>query len=169
MMINSGQGLGFRGLNSLDLALLEKWYSMTDYFGYATGFKDFAEIRQRILKPSESNIIISMIESGAERKTIGFVYGEVKMKESQIILWIYTLIIEPDYQRRGFGTLAVNKLLQWAHHKYGALTCVVSVSERNPKGLSFWGKVGFSRSSGLEGSLSHIGPSGIAILQRMIR
>jgi RimJ/RimL family protein N-acetyltransferase len=164
-MITNKQGLSFRGLMPADIALLEKWYSMTDCFGYATGFKNFAEIRQRLIAPSRGHILISMIDT-EDGKTIGFVYGEIKAAESKKVLWIYTLIIEPAHQNRGYGTQAVNILLQWARAKYGPLTCVVSVSEKNPRGLAFWEKTGFVRSLGLEGSLSQIGSSGVAILQK---
>lgn len=167
-MITNEKGLSFRGLMPMDIALLEKWYSMTDCFGYATGFKNFAEIKQRLLEPSRGEILISMIELGASGKTIGFVYGEVKTADSKKVLWIYTLIVEPAFQNKGYGTRAVNTLLHWARAKYGSITCVVTVSEKNPRGLSFWRKTGFTRSMGLEGSLSQIGSSGVAILKKKI-
>lgn len=167
-MVTNKQGLNFRGLIPMDIALLEKWYSMTDCFGYATGFKNFAEIKQRLLEPSCGDFITAMIDLEDLQKTVGFIHGELKTTELQKVLWIYTLIIEPAYQSKGYGTQAVNTLLQWAREKYGSLTCVVSVSEKNPRGLSFWMKTGFIRSSGLECFLSQFGSSGVAILHKKI-
>lgn len=160
---------GFRGLTQNDLPLLEKWYGMTDDFGYATGFKGFSDIRLRLMEPNKSNRLASMISIGPDNRTIGFVYGEMKTVEMKNVFWIHILIIEPAYQSRGYGTRAVNKLLQYVHKHYGPITCIAAVSRKNVQGLSFWEKAGFSHSIGLEESLHQFGPSDVAILKKVIK
>lgn len=169
MLTNNDKRLKFRGLSAYDLAILEKWYSNTDCFGYATGFKSFTDIRQRILEPLKSDVIVLMIEISEmeeNSKPIGFIYGEIKQIDAKKVLWIYTIIIEPYYQQKGYGTLAINRLLQWSHIKIHTNSCFVTVSEQNWRGLSFFEKAGFVRSSELEDTLNQRGTSGVAILKR---
>ncbi|MCX7774382.1 MAG: GNAT family N-acetyltransferase [Clostridia bacterium] len=169
MGLYNGYDLGFRGLDVKDFATLEKWYRMTDHFGYATGFKDFSEIRQRLLKSSSPQDLISMIDIGQGNDAVGFVYGEVKTVETKTVLWIYIIIIDPVFQRKGLGSQAIKQLLQFARQKYGPLTCIVAVSERNIKGLMFWERMGFTRSQGMEESLSQNGTAHVAIMKRVMK
>lgn len=169
MGIDSGYRLGFRTLAQKDLVLLERWYGMTDSFGYATGFKNFTEIRQILLEPIKPNRFISMLDIGEDKRTIGFIYGEIKIIETKSVLWIYTLIIEPSIQHKGVGTCAINKFLQFIKIKYGPLTCFVSVLDKNTQGLSFWENAGFSHSSVMEEPLNQIKSSRVAILKRNIK
>lgn len=168
MGIKSTNGIVFRGLVQKDIALLEKWYGMKDQFGYATGFKNFLEIKQKLLEPIKPDALISMIDIAEDNKTIGFIYGEFKKTGSKTILWIHILIVEPAYQRRGLGTSAVNKLLQDVKLYHRPLTCIAAVSEKNIPGLSFWSKVGFTRSESMEESLYQLGTSNVAIFQKAI-
>lgn len=167
MGIDNGFKLRFRRIFPEDIAILEKWYGMTNYFGYATGFKRFSEINQ-IFDSNMQNKLVLMIETGEDKKTIGFIYGELKF-EAKVILWINILIIEPAYQHKGLGTCAVNKLLNFAKIQYGPFDCYVSVSDKNIQGLSFWQKVGFSHSDRMETSLNQNRSSHVAILERKIK
>ncbi len=155
------RSLFFRELKQKDIALLEKWYKMTDCFGYATGFKSFSAIK-KILKNDISDKFAWMIE--AEEETIGFIFAEIFNLENKPVLWIYILIIEHNHQHRGYGSSAVKKLINEVKLKYGSMTCIASVSEKNEQGLSFWKKVGFRRSPALERALSH--KKNVAIFQK---
>ena len=161
-------GINFRDITQKDHKLLEKWYGLTQYFGYATGFKDFSEILRIISQPDRPDRIIRLIGTEKNGRTIGFIYAEVKSREPKPILWIYILIIDPAFQKKGFGTKTVNKLLNSVKGQYGSLTCIAAVSDKNRKGLSFWQKAGFMRSSDMEKYLGHIGSPHVAILFKEI-
>lgn len=151
-----------------DMDILERWYGMTDCFGYATGFKDFSDIRQR-LQNAEPDRLIYMIHNLKQKEPIGFVFGQIKNIERETVLWISILIIEPSSQHKGLGTHAINKLLNHAKQKYGARSCFVAVSYKNKQGLSFWEKAGFFHSPWLEQSLHQFGTPEVAILKRTIK
>ncbi|HBR01909.1 MAG TPA: hypothetical protein DD738_04800 [Ruminiclostridium sp.] len=168
MEIHKKYGLEFRKIAPSDAMLLERWYSMTDYFGYATGFKKFSEINQVLWNPQKQNKLVLMIDTGEDRKTIGFIYGEYKCVETQPVLWIHILIIEPAFQHKGYGTYAVQKLLHSTRIQYGPMTCFAAVSYKNQQGLSFWKKVGFTHSFDLEECLIQKGSSPVAVLKRKI-
>jgi GNAT superfamily N-acetyltransferase len=168
MKINEDLCLAFKEPDNEDMMILERWYGMTDCFGYATGFKDFSDIRQR-LRNIEPGRLIFMIHNLKQRVPVGFVLGQVKKNSDEAVLWVNILIIEPSSQNKGLGTHAINKLLKYAQIKYGVRTCLVAVSYKNKQGLSFWEKVGFSRSPELERSLHQHGTSQVAILKRTIK
>ena len=61
MIINEGIGIVFREPDEKDMAIIEKWYGMPDYFGYATGFKNFSDIIQKLKISVESSTLSFMI------------------------------------------------------------------------------------------------------------
>lgn len=168
MYIHDGIYLTLKELSDEDMAILEKWYGMTDCFGYATGFKDFSDIRQR-LKNNEPGKLAFMIHCMQQKSPVGFVYGQVRNNGSETVLWVYILIIEPSCQHKGLGTLAINSLISYARVKYGIQTCLVSVSCKNMQGLSFWEKAGFIRSPLLEQHLHQFGTTQVAIMKKTIK
>ncbi|NLM73783.1 MAG: GNAT family N-acetyltransferase [Clostridiaceae bacterium] len=155
------KSLVFRAFEKKDIPLLEKWYEMTDIFGYATGFKSISEL-EKLLENDIHDKIAWMIEDGNE--TIGFIFAEIYDKEHKPVLWIYILIIESNHQHQGYGSSAVRKLIDEVKLKYGSITCVASVSKENKQGLSFWEKVGFMRSPALENTLDD--SKNVAIFQK---
>lgn len=169
MIINEGIGIVFREPDEKDMAIIEKWYGMPDYFGYATGFKNFSDIIQKLKISVESSTLSFMIYDRNNKDPIGFVYGYLKDIDKNAVLWISILIIEPAFQNRGFGTNAINKLLNLIQLEYGAVTCIVAVSYKNVQGLSFWEKVGFSHDPELEQSLHQFGTSQVAIMKRIVK
>lgn len=168
MDINEDIFLAFREPADEDMATIERWYGMTGCFGYATGFRDFSVIRKR-LDNDEPDSLAFMIHDIKRRTPVGFIFGQVKKNNSETILWVNILIIEPSCQKKGFGTLAVNRLLDYAKARYGVRTCLVAVSYMNRQGLSFWEKSGFSNSPELERSLRQIGTTQVAILRKTIK
>ncbi|MGI6122782.1 MAG: GNAT family N-acetyltransferase [Acetivibrionales bacterium] len=169
MIVNEGQNIVFKELEKKDMEILERWYGMSDCFGYATGFKNFSDIRKKLKQPIIPSSLSFMIYNGLIEKPIGFIYGYIKNLDMTVVLWINIFIIDPAFQNRGFGTNAINKLLDMVHEEYGAITCIVSVSQRNEKGLSFWRKVGFSHDPDLEQSLHQFGTSQVAIMKRILK
>ncbi|NMA67195.1 MAG: GNAT family N-acetyltransferase [Clostridiaceae bacterium] len=150
--------LSFRKIIEKDIPLIEKWYGMTEYFGYATGFKDFSEVKHRLINSDFPDNITFMIDS--EGKTIGFTFAEFFETKNRPILWIYILIIEPENQNRGYGTMAVKKLIDIAKSMHRSFSCIALVSQENEKGLRFWKSSGFNRLYNLENRLK---PKQIAI------
>ncbi len=169
MIINEGVEIVFREPDEKDMTILEKWYGMTDCFGYATGFKNFSDIIQKLKMPVKSSSLSFMIYNRNTEDPIGFIYGSIKDIEKNSVLWISILIIEPAFQNRGFGTNAINKLLNIIQLEYGTVTCIAAVSYKNGQGLSFWEKVGFSHDPELEQSLHQFGTSQVAIMKRIVK
>lgn len=163
------QRILFRALEPKDTAVLEKWYRMTDQLGYATGFKSFDEVKERIKNNSGHSSVISMILLENREEPVGFVYGELKMLNQANVLWIYLIIIDPAWQMQGIGTRAVNKLLRFAANHFNVSLCLITVAEKNSQGMRFWEKLGFLRSLPLEESLNTFGPAGIAIMKKSIK
>ncbi|NLU52760.1 MAG: GNAT family N-acetyltransferase [Clostridiaceae bacterium] len=135
-------GVILRGIGQKDLPLLEKWYKMTGVYGYATGFKEFSKIKPELLDTQIKNKIVLMIDIKETGETIGFIYGEIKKTGERQVLWIYILLIDYKYQHKGYGTRAVNLLLDNIRAQYGSIALMVSVSKNNPIGLRFWKKLG---------------------------
>jgi len=135
-------GVILRGIGQKDLPLLEKWYKMTGIYGYATGFKEFSEVKPILLDTQNKNKIVLMIDMKETGDTIGFIHGEIKKTGNRQVLWIYTLLIDYKYQHKGYGTCAVNLLLDDIRARYGSISLMVSVSKNNLIGLRFWKKLG---------------------------
>lgn len=159
--------IGFRVIDPEDSALLEKWYAMTDQFGYATGFKSFSEVRQSLMPSINQYSVASMILIPGRNEAAGFVFAELKNLDRITVLWIHIIIIDPEFQGKGLGTCVVNRLLNYAKSQ-GAAASVVSVSEHNKRGIHFWEKLGFGHSAILEESLNTIGQTGVAIMKRIL-
>lgn len=150
-----------------DMEAIKRWYSMTDNLGYATGEKDFSEIAEIIQAPEGSNSLVLIIHEH-NNLPIGFTYANLNEIASKTILWIRIFLIDPSFQNKGYGTAAIRKLLDYAKSRYKSLTCIVSVSENNVKGLSFWERVGFSADHKLEAILHREGTSGVSIMKKEI-
>jgi len=160
-MRENGSGeISFRSIKPQDMAFLEKWYSMTDELGYATGFKSFAEAKERIL----SYPMVSMIIALPGGMAAGFVCCELRKLDRNKVGWIHIIMVDPAYQNRGIGTMAVRKLLECFQSR-GCSAVMVSVSEQNTRGLRFWESLGFTRSRDMENVLDASGTSGVAIMK----
>lgn len=142
-------GLSFREITEKEFTIIEKWYEMTGCFGHATGFKNFSEAQHRLLNLSGKTAFVICYESD----TVGFIFAEIIKSTGTPVLWIYVLLIEPDYQRKGFGTWAVNRLIDITKSEYDTFICIAPVSQKNEKGLCFWESLGFVRSCNLEKNL----------------
>lgn len=169
MIIDSNTDIVLKETEENDMAILGKWYGMQDCFGYATGFRKFSDIVHKIKEPVEPSTLSFMIYNEKTKTPIGFIYGYIRDANKNAVLWISILIIDPAYQNRGFGTNALNKLLEYIQLEHGTFTCIVAVSHKNRQGLSFWEKVGFSCVPELEQSLHQFGKSQVAIMKKTIK
>lgn len=151
----------FRAVQPPDMALLEKWYSMTDQLGYATGFKSLTEVKEKILTyPMMSMMIVLGHDQAA-----GFVCCELRSLDGGDVAWIHIIIIDPAFQNRGIGTWVVRKLLK-SFASRGTSAVMASVSRHNTRGLRFWESLGFMPSTAMEKTLSNSGTSDVAIMKK---
>ncbi len=169
MVISKDIDIVFKVPAKKDMEILEKWYGMHDCFGYATGFKNFSDIISKFKEPIDPSMLCFMIYNKKNKAPIGFIYGYIKDTSKNAVLWISIFIIDPAYQNMGYGTHALNRLLNFAQREYGIAACIVAVSYNNKQGLSFWEKVGFSHDPELEQSLHHFGTSQVAIMKKILK
>lgn len=153
--------ISFRSVSPRDMDSLEKWYSMTDELGYATGFKSLEEERERIM----SHPMISMMIILGDDQAVGFICCELRILDERKVVWIHIIIVDPVFQNRGIGTWAVRRLLNNFESR-GASVAMASVSEENKCGLRFWESLGFERFPTMEKALNNSGTSGVAIMKR---
>ncbi len=163
MCENGLDKISFRNVGPRDMACLEKWYSMTDELGYATGFKNLGEVRERIT----SQPMISMMITVGDDQAVGFICCEPRSLDGNKIVWIHIIMVDPAWQNRGIGTRAVSKLLDCFETR-GYADVIASVSEQNKRGLRFWERIGFIRSPAMEKMLDESGTSGVAIMRRSL-
>lgn len=83
--------------------------------------------------------------------------------------WINTVIIEPEVQRKGYGTEAINLLIGYLKENTKVKKLYLSVSEENIIGKLFWRKQNFSVIMRInKDSTSKYKHQGISIMYRQI-
>lgn len=153
--------ISFRSIKPPDMVQLEKWYAMTDDLGYATGFRRFDEVRDKLLSYPWMSMMIVL----GENQAAGFVCYEMKNLNGKNVAWIHILLVDPALQNKGIGSWTVRKLLEW-FESMDTIAVVVSVSEQNLRGLKFWESLGFERSRSLEKILDGFGTKSVAIMKK---
>ena len=153
--------ISLRNVKPQDMQFLDKWYSMGDELGYATGFKSFREVRERIM----SYPMVSMIIALADDRAVGLICYETRNLGGKKVVWVHIIIVDPAWQSRGIGTRAVARLLDFFEAR-GYSDVMASVSCQNKRGLRFWEGLGFIRSPAMERALDASGTSGVAIMRK---
>jgi RimJ/RimL family protein N-acetyltransferase len=106
----------------------------------------------RWMKSTFQVIYIIEVEDAAGRRIIGFAgLYDVKMGES---LWLSLAIPDPKDRRRGYGTKALELLLDLLKKNGAAETVYAEVSKTNIMSLCFLRKLGFEVSRRYEGSFT---------------
>ncbi len=121
-----------------DIALLDSWYKPQSLI-HATGGRTLLEALPDFLSLKPGFFIITL----NCHRSIGFVVADLKDTQSEKILWIRTLIIEPSLQKSGYGTAALRALLNYVGFGEKVRKVLVSVHRDNIAGYSFWVKNGF--------------------------
>jgi len=132
----------FQNINRDDLSELLIWYKNADEFLFATGIDRQAtdtEIESKLFEEENlDNQIFDWICIKDTNERIGIIKGFYKEKEK--VLWIKTLMIKPEYQSKGYGTKAFEKITQ---NNFEINKVYISVLSDNIKGLNFWNSLGF--------------------------
>jgi len=135
------------------LPLLLKWYNNIEDFSYATGIDTPITMEKLACKYAEvaicSNEFFAGIYLVDEKKMIGIVKGSLKHKEKNSV-WISSIVIDAQYQRKGYGRETITLLLDFLKTNNGIKDALLSVIEDNLKGRAFWRRLGFSELKEME-------------------
>ena len=94
---------------------------------------------------------------------IGFLKGQIKYC-SKVSVWINTLIIDKAFQNKGYGTKAVDLLIDFVKKKSDVSRFYIAVSESNAKGYKFWKSLGFKDYANIEDCMKLEGETTNAII-----
>ena len=123
--------ISLRNVKPQDMQFLDKWYSMGDELGYATGFKSFREVRERIM----SYPMVSMIIALADDRAVGLICYETRNLGGKKVVWVHIIIVDPAWQSRGIGTRAVARLLDFFEARLSDVMASVSSEQARPQVL----------------------------------
>jgi ribosomal protein S18 acetylase RimI-like enzyme len=127
-----------------DIVDIVEWYNSIADSTYATGM-DYPIKRENLReKFVEVTICCSEFFVGIyiTGKLIGLLKGSFKYGDLSSI-WIGSLVIDPKYRNKGWGSKAINLFVGYAKGKKCYKNIYLSVSEENVCGRSFWSKNGF--------------------------
>jgi RimJ/RimL family protein N-acetyltransferase len=164
--------LYLRDLGMDDLDHILKLFNDIDGFKFATGIYEpvtLNELKRFFLKNLFSQkVFCSGIFNIGSGKIIGMLKGHLTY-DFEDTAWINTMIIEPEVQRKGYGTEAVNLLIGYLKENTKVKKLYLSVSEENIMGKHFWEKQKFSEIKRInKNSASGCKPWGISIMCRQI-
>lgn len=139
-------------ITPLDLNYIYKWYNNED-FKYATGVGKEMTIQQLLrkyieVKRSEEHFWLGIFNSFTN-EMIGFIKGQIK-NGAKTTAWINSLIIDKALQNRGYGTKAVNLLINFAKKKSNLSKVYITVYNGNERGYKFWESLGFKSCGRIE-------------------
>lgn len=135
-------------IDCIDKAKIQKvleWYNNKEY-AFATGIDKSISISELHTKLAEvlvcENEFFLGIYFKCDGELIGLIRGGVNTRFKNA-LWINSIIIDKEYQNRGFGSIVVNIINSYFRNTHKVLGTYVSVIEDNQKALGFWIKNGF--------------------------
>ena len=124
-----------------------KWYNMTDIFKFATGMDRpttiDALVKMHIEVLASSNEFFLGIYEQKKGTLIGLLKGMLK-NEKDGIAWIKLIVVDPSYQRMGYGSSAVSLFLDYLGNGTKVRNVYLTVVEDNIGGIAFWRKQQFS-------------------------
>ncbi|MCX8131745.1 MAG: GNAT family N-acetyltransferase [Clostridia bacterium] len=136
----------FKDIKLEHLPYILQWYNKVDDFKFATGIDTPMTLEMLTKKYAEvaicSNEFFVGIFDRCESKMIGILKGRLHYKEKDAV-WISSLAIDSQYQRRGFGSSALSLLLSYLKQKNMVKSVYLAVIEENIQGKSFWAKHNF--------------------------
>jgi len=129
-----------------DLPYLIRWYNNTDDFKYATGVAHPITLEYLVRSYEKTVACMHEFFAGIYLKNncnmIGILRGNLK-NENKNLVWISQFLIDKEYQRKGYGSQAIEGVLDYFSIKAGASDAFVAVAEGNATGKCFWEKIGF--------------------------
>lgn len=149
-----------------------KWYNMTDEFKFATGFDRPVTMGVLVKKYIEALASGNEFFLGIYLRNEGIIIGILKgMLENEKggIAWIKSLIIDPSYQRMGYGSSAVNLFLDFLGKNTKIRDVYLAVAEENAVGINFWRKQQFGEIRRIQNCAAFNGSiCGILIMHRLL-
>ncbi len=144
----------FKDIKIEHLPQILKWYNKTEEFKYATGIDTEITIDDLTRKYAETAIcskeFFAGIYNSEDNMMIGIIKGNVKYEDSDAV-WISSIVIDTSFQDCGYGTSAVNLLLNYLGTKHGTKTAYLAVVEENLQGRTFWKRLGFTEMRVMQG------------------
>lgn len=133
-----------KNINKDSIKNIYSIYKNTCDFKYATGvfhsieYNQFSQqISQFITKRNVFFLDICLVSSG---ELIGLVKGLI---EKEKIVWINSLVINKQYQAKGYGKRVMGLLEDYLITKCNVEKIFLSVDKNNSAGINFWVKCGY--------------------------
>lgn len=147
-----------RDLKEEDLQLIFKWYNMADEFRFATGFDEpvwFDELENMY---AGAILQVNVFFAGIYNENdimIGMLNGRI-IADSKSRLWISVFAIDPVYRRKGYGSTALNMLIE--HFAARNISSIyIAVAEENTGGKRFWERQYFQEIKKIEHTRMRMG------------
>lgn len=142
----ASQELVIKDIKRGDLPNIMKWYNGDKEYQYATGVDRPLVLQNLVKKYLEviycSSEFFAGIYLKEEGTMIGLIKGSMKYEDANI-LWIYSLMVDADYRRCGYGTKGLKMISDYFKNKYGVRKIYISVITDNKEGIKFWCKNDF--------------------------
>lgn len=160
-----GDKIYIRDLEISDLPHLMKWYNNVSNFSFATGIYDPITLREMINRyfiiRTSPRFFFAGIYMRTSSEMIGILKGQLKSGAEELA-WINSIIIDPNFQGKGYGRKTVNLLVEHMKEYSRVKKLYLSVAEENIKGMIFWEKQSFkavkkiNRGGGSKGKCENI-------------
>lgn len=138
--------LHMKNINKDSIKNIYLIYKNSFDFKYATGVFNSIEYNQFSQQISQfitrKNVFFLDIYSVSTGDIIGFVKGLVVNKDK--IVWINSLIINKQYQKKGYGKRVMELLEDYLKQNCNIEKSYLSVYKTNVAGIKFWYKCGYS-------------------------
>jgi ribosomal protein S18 acetylase RimI-like enzyme len=148
--------ISFKDIKVEDLPLVLNWYNKVDDFKFATGIDTPITLISLRRKYAEVAICRDEFFVGIytqnELKMIGILKGRLKYRNRDAV-WISSIVIDPLSQKKGFGTMTINMLLDHLKLHYNVRFVYLAVIEENIQGTTFWVKNNFRELRKIENHL----------------
>ncbi|RCX16637.1 acetyltransferase (GNAT) family protein [Anaerobacterium chartisolvens] len=136
----------FKDINIRDLKEILKWYNNVEEFKFATGIDTPMTLQALVGKYAEvavcGNEFFVGIFSKEHDRMIGIMKGRVQYKDRPAV-WISSIVIDRRFQRRGYGSIALELLLKHLKEEKNIRRAYLAVIEENLSGITFWEKQKF--------------------------
>lgn len=142
------QNINFKDIKFEHLPQILNWYNKIDDFKFATGIDHPMTLEMLIWKYSEmsncTNEFFVGIYCPYEQKMIGILKGRLEF-ENNYSVWISSIVIDSLYQNKGYGSVAINVLLDHLKRFNNIRDAYLAVVEVNNHGICFWNKNNFCK------------------------
>ena len=157
----------FDDICSGELPQVLKWYNLVEEFKYATGNDREITIDillQKYREAMDSPVdFLAGIHLNRDGRMIGAMRGRIQYSEKNTG-WLNFIVIDPEYQGRGYGSASVNLLINHLGTACGLKGIYLAVAEDNLRGMAFWAGNNFSGVRRMENRLSLSGRRCAAII-----